>query len=432
MLAKAEKYTFYLLLFCLPFGTRKLIYSFTDLGPIGEEFTNVYLYFTDLLVGFLLVFAFLRWRQNRKEILKQKKISAPEIFFSLLLIVGGVSLVKTPYPALGFYKLCRLGLFFLFFLYLKNNLSCYNLGILARIVLASAFFQALLGGLQFFRQQDLGLRLLGESPLGAEIAGVAKFLVGGQKLIRSYGTLPHPNILASFLVCGFFVSLGLYFYESKKEKLFGIKKGIFFILLFFVIWGVGVTFSRAVILAAGLVLFWFIFYFQKKFDGGSVRLWQLVGFVVVVGLGFLIVFSPQVKSRLDIEAQDQEISLRGEYNQVAWSALRENPISGIGVGGFVPFSSAQFSSFWKYQPVHNVYLLVACQFGALGGILFLFFIAALFKEVSLKKNLLTKGVCLSLLFFFVLMMGVDHFFWTIQQGQMLFWLVAGAAANQRL
>ncbi|MBL7053408.1 MAG: hypothetical protein ISS02_01995, partial [Candidatus Portnoybacteria bacterium] len=56
-----EKILFYLLVFCLPFQTRKIVYQW---GGGFNEWTSMYLYLTDiLLVSILLSWL---WR-NRKE-----------------------------------------------------------------------------------------------------------------------------------------------------------------------------------------------------------------------------------------------------------------------------------------------------------------------------------------------------------------------------
>ena len=61
----------------------------------------------------------------------------------------------------------------------------------------------------------MGFWFLGESILGPEIPGVAKIVVAGGKILRAYGTFPHPNILAAFLLLGLFSSY--YFLFRNRE-----------------------------------------------------------------------------------------------------------------------------------------------------------------------------------------------------------------------
>ena len=77
---------------------------------------------------------------------------------------------------------------------------------------------------------------------------------------------------------------------------------------------------------------------------------------------------------------------------------------------------------WLHQPVHNIYLLIAAETGLLGLMAFLFFLYLLIK----KKPRLTI-FCLLLVSFLIIGL-FDHFFWTLQQGQMVFWLILGIIA----
>ena len=77
-------------------------------------------------------------------------------------------------------------------------------------------------------------------------------------------------------------------------------------------------------------------------------------------------------------------------------------------------------SSWIHQPVHNIYLLIASETGLIGLILFLVFIFQLFRKIIGQEYFL-----LLIVFSFLFIGLFDHFFWTLQQGQLMFWLTLG-------
>ena len=98
------------------------------------------------------------------------------------------------------------------------------------------FFQSLVGFFQFVFHKSLGLYFLGESFLSPLNGELARVFIGGGRLLRAYGTFPHPNILAAFLVLSLLSTYFLY-----RKKFF-----ILFLFLIFINWlGLVLTFSRA-------------------------------------------------------------------------------------------------------------------------------------------------------------------------------------------
>jgi len=75
---------------------------------------------------------------------------------------------------------------------------------------------------------------------------------------------------------------------------------------------------------------------------------------------------------------------------------------------------------WIHQPVHNVYLLISSEVGLLGLIVFLIFLYQLLKRFK-KQNSVLFIIVICIIFVSLF----DHFFWTLQQGQLMFWLILG-------
>jgi len=428
-----EKILFYFLIFCLPFQTRKLFYQW---GDGFNEWTSAYLYFTDILI--LLVLLLWLWRKRKERFLKNPSIlcqrwvsqgiKSPVFWLTAFLIVSLISLVNARNIQLGFYQWFKLlemaGLFF----YLRYNFSSlFSFRRLAQVFIASGFIQSIIAIGQYVSQKSLGLKFLFESPLSAETPGVAKFLVDGIKTIRPYGTFPHPNVLAIFLLVSIFFFY--YLWLSKKRSFFGYC--FLSVINFGLVLALFLTFSRTVIavfLIASLIYFITAFWRFKK------KVFVLFLLFTVLCSLFVVFAWPEISSRFSISLTEQSVVLRGFYNQTAFLSINEHSLLGIGFGNFVWEIRQMFDllTSWAHQPVHNIYLLIASETGLIGLIVFLMFLFQLFRRgaqrmccLIIDHILLITGCC----FLFIALF--DHFFWTLQQGQLMFWLILGLIAVKK-
>ena len=417
-----EKIFFYLLIFCLPFQTRKIIYQW---GDGFNEWTTAYLYLTDILL--ILIFLFWVWRIREHRFLKEFKIfQLKNHGFWLLgfLIVSLISLIQARNLSLGFYSWFKLLEFIGLFFYLKYNYrEIFNFKRLAQVLVASGLIQSIIAISQFTIQKNLGLRFLTESPLGTGINGVAKFIVNDLTFIRVYGSLPHPNVLAFFLLISLF-----FLYFLWLEKKYSFAKNIFFFFIFIImLFALGLTFSRAIIAIFILTsLFYFIFVFCKARKSKDKELSKkiiLIFLLFVIFCSLFIIFAfPELFSRFSISPEEQSVTLRLFYNQFTYSVIQECPLIGIGIGNFVweMKDALDLLSDWIHQPVHNVYLLIASETGLLGLFVFLMFLYQLLRKFK-EINYLLLFIVFCILFISLF----DHFFWTLQQGQLMFWLIIG-------
>ncbi|GAI58652.1 unnamed protein product, partial [marine sediment metagenome] len=229
---------------------------------------------------------------------------------------------------------------------------------------------------QYTSQKSLGLRYLFESPLGPETAGVAKIVVEGTKMIRPYGSLPHPNLLAAFLVLSIFC---FYFLWLNKKSSF-IKNCFLLTVFCLLIFALGLTFSRLIILTFLLAsLIYFIFTFWRIVQTPDKELFKRIIsifllFAVLCSL-FIVLAWPEISSRWQISLTEQSVGLRVFYNQTAFLIIKEHPWLGIGLGNFVweIRQTLDLLSSWIHQPVHNVYLLIASEIGLFGLAVFFIF-----------------------------------------------------------
>lgn len=449
-LEKAEKFLFYLLVFTIPLGTRKVLYEwpqpFSPAGKFFNEWESVSFWFTD---GLLLLLV-LVW------ILNGGRIRIKDKALALFLFFAGLSISAAQNLGLAFYHWLRLGEMVLFFIYIKERFSFFDFKKIAGVFIASAIFQSFVAIGQAMMQQSLGLWFLGEGPLNPGMLNVAKFISQGTKVLRSYGTLPHPNVLAAFLAVAIFFFLFWYF--SKKAvswRQLLVFMPVYFILLF----ALFLTFSRGITLIFLFVLaLWFFWLFSKdKKRFGLKIFYALIILIITYSLLGTVFYRKAVIDRYwtNFSYKEEAVSFRMFYNGVALRAIVKNPVLGVGIGNFVSrmdeyISREQYAPRdeyysapnakkplepWLFQPVHNIFLLTAAETGILGLAMFIWFLLGIFQKSWRRGRLKIKLFDSVLFFIFLAFMffGLfDHFFLTLQSAKLLFWLILGMLGREKL
>lgn len=401
---------------------------FLGLSASGAAFEFAGFALPDLAALILAVGLFNKARQTLV------KMPAPNHASVLLLLgflgLGALSLVGARWPTLGLVFWLKTaiatGLWFGLGPTQKATRPIFVKGFLGLTVI-----QALLGIWQFALQRSLGLSWLGEAIIGPEIAGVAKISLGGERIIRAYGTFGHPNILAVILGVGLILLLAWFFEASKK----GARPNfLFWFSLPVMLAGLGLTFSRGAIAMTLLGATWLL-----------VRSWRLerkpwrrqqIGIIAAIVLLicgiFSFAFTSLTSARLgSLVAPDEGQTLRGIYDQVAISMIKDRPLWGVGLGNFVPYFRDHWPAVlpsWAYQPSHNTPLLVAAETGILGALMLTAFLVLILTRAILverhKPNTLHRALVLGL----VVVLGAsvtDHYIWTDSAGRYLFWLLLG-------
>lgn len=344
---------------------------------------------------------------------------------ALFWLLALISVLAARQNGLGFYNWLKIVEFGFFFLYVKFNFqSLFNWIRFWQFFIAGALLQSLIALAQFFKQASLGLRFLTESPLSPDLAGVAKIVVDNQKIIRAYGTTPHPNILAAVLLVAIFGVCFLFLKQAKPGIVLRLVLILLIVALFF-------TFSRTA-MAVGLFFgaLWLITEWRRGHYRPQIRQFSLVVTVVLVclvifGWSFLVArYAPE-----NING-GQAVDLRIFLNQVAVKFIGQHPLLGVGPGNFVAVMKETIKlDDWLYQPVHNIYLLAAAELGLPALLAFLVFLFLTVKNAGRSQE---KPAVIDLLLLFLgfLVWGFfDHFFWDLQQGRLLFWIILGLLAS---
>jgi len=431
---KIEWLIAHLLVFSIPFQARIILFSW---GESFNEWRSSFLYATDVLLALLLLFWFIRFLAG-----DSKKIGGLRISDYLLIgfiIVSAISISGASIKGLALFRLIKLIEFSAIFWYFRSSISkIFELGTILKTIVWAGLIQAVVAVVQFILQSNIGygLKYLGETILLPKMDGVATFLADGTLMMRSYGTTPHPNVLASFLLFSIFSFFIVYFYRDGIRP--HIKDTWQYALLLI---GFFLTFSRAPIAILFLAQFshsWSMILF-KKFWLSSVKMIPRVMTISLVTIltviAFSLLFYPEVSSRLNLSRNEQAVTLRVQYNEIGAEAISKNLFTGVGIGNSVSYlmDQSQYSNFpeWMFQPVHNLYILVGMETGILGMILFISFIGMIIwefiKETSLKK---VYHISFLVMFLSLILISLfDHLFWTIQQGGLIFWLSASFLAS---
>lgn len=263
-LLKIEKIVFYLLVFFAFFQGRLIWHIF---GAQFNEWTSAYLYLTDILIAAVIFLWLLRIYKNLSWENIKRGFGSLDFVLVMFLIVSTLSIIVSNKFYLSFYSFFKIFEMALLFIYVSRNFKkLFSLERFWQVFIASASAQSVVAIIQSINQKSLGLKYLFESPLNASIAGVAKIDVAGQKIIRAYGLVPHPNILAAILILALFGLAYLFLknYRSLKKWqkiIYGAALVLNSTALFF-------TFSRGVTLIGFLALIcWaaIIFFRQKNY-----------------------------------------------------------------------------------------------------------------------------------------------------------------------
>lgn len=402
---KLEQAIFYIFVFCLPFQTRLILQRWTR--PFNE-WTASFLYGTDILLVLVLLFWLIR--AVRKKI--RPKLGLNDWLLVSFFVVSAISVINAEIMALSFYRLLKLGEFISLYFYIKSSANkIFTVDTFALVIFGSGLIQAVIAIGQYLKQGSLGLKILGESHIGIDISNVAVFVAAGQKYLRGYGTTPHPNVLAAWLLLSLFAFYFLYS-AGKLEY----RRWPWLMAYGLVLFGFFFTYSRVIIgvwLLAGIMYVLLARHHLKT-------LLPIILSTLLACFVFALLYWPQVLSRIHISADEEAVTQRLAYNKIAQSVSQANPLLGIGLGQFVGNLMQKYKHYPAifYQPVHNIYLLISSETGYVGLGTFLLFLLSLFIGGFRK---IKSFAFLAFGFSFLLIGFFDHFLWTLQQGSLLFW-----------
>lgn len=399
LVKKSETLLFYFLILFLPTQFGKHFWPpFSYVLGQRVDYLSPTVYLTDIFIVILFLFCSL-----------QKRIFVHP-FLSFLFLYLSLGIFFSSSPIIGWYFLLKfLEICFLIWYVAKKAIINTKVGVLLAI---GILFEVLLVLLQFIHHGSLGglLYFLGERAFSSSTPGVANASIQGQLILRPYGTFSHPNMLAGYLL----VAMLLVLFLLRSQKSF-LPKIIFYIAAL----GIFLSLSRSAVFT--LLLAGIITLSQK---GLSKKSLLVLSFFLSLVLLFFLLF-PDTFFRL-ISFPGISLTERSQLIIIALNLTKTHPVFGVGLGNFIP--SLSFFATSLLQPVHNIYLLTAAETGIIGLIFFCWFLITLWNKQNKSSSFFLKVAFLS-----ILLLGFfDHYFLTLQQGQLLFALAIGLMSRDTI
>lgn len=427
---KLHQALFSLLLILLPIQLGRHFWpDFSLISGIRVDYLSPTIYLTDLLViGILGVWFWERRSQFSVfsfQSLVKKYWWILAVFTFLLL-----SAFFAQNQGAAFYKLIRIIEFSLLGLYVVKTKP--RLPLVANLLSISVIYSSFIAIAQLLKQASLDgvFWWLGERTFNDFTPSIARAVWDGQLIMRPYATFSHPNVLAGFVLVSLILVLANFSSRSKRRiksattKSSVIAKFISRFKWITVIFGtlaILASFSRSVwIVGLGI----FLLIILRHLRGGKRKLLGGGGILLVVLMGFGFFY---VTTHLDM---DEAISRRLQLNQTAIEMIQENPLVGVGLNNFIP----RLPDYWQtsgavrfLQPVHNIFLLIGAETGMIGLLIFLWFLLLTFRHLrGGKRNTSEVREVLVLALSAILLLGLfDHYFFTLQQTQLLFTIILG-------
>lgn len=461
-LQKIIEYILYFLIFLLPLQTR---YIFKD-GILNQgylEYGTISLYAVDILLIVLITFAIFDYFKNKKQLKLAQNKKIIYILASIgvleLAIFSSIFVATDKLLAFHYYLKYLLGIC-LFFIIIYSK---YDYKKLIYSLFIGTFFHALLGIWQFLTQTSFSNKWLGIAMHDPTQPGTSvieafslistdTFALNGERWLRAYGGLDHPNILGGLLVITLLliiihlirVSSSQFMTIRNKNKLSDdIKKNnesifkiikilISYILLFTFLTALFFTFSRSAWLGfiTGIfVLFSILIY--KKQEKRFKKLFEICATITLLLIILFNQFSNLVLTRIDANSRLETKSSQDRltsYNE-SWKIIKENWFWGVGAGNYtlaLNDANAEKKPSWYYHPPHNIFLLIWSEIGIIGLLSFISLIILIL--INFKNLKYTASILIT-----ILIIGMfDHWLWSLHFGILLFWFSLGIIVKKSI
>lgn len=285
------------------------------------------------------------------------------------MLAGFFSLYNAASPELTVLELIRLAMLFAIFFVV---MSLKDRGQVSALIITLSVGVILEAGIAFYQYKTghvLGLKAFGEGELGTREVWYAGS--------RASGTIGHANILAYY----FEILIPLMFAMFLVEENGRVKLWYLFALVAGLV-GILTTLSRAgwMSVPVSLSIVFFSLVGRKIMEAR-----YLSGlFVVAALLAVLVVFMYPTLHKRFVYEDYGSAAVRAPLNKAALSIAKRYPLTGVGLNNLAKVfktydttgGSARFGT--STHVVHNLYLAVLSETGAIGLIAFLYIFAATF------------------------------------------------------
>ncbi|OGE31286.1 hypothetical protein A3C59_00825 [Candidatus Daviesbacteria bacterium RIFCSPHIGHO2_02_FULL_36_13] len=400
MLSRLENWLLFLTIFLIPTQLGKHFWpQFSFIYSLPVDYLSPTVYLWDILALFLFIIFLLQ-----KKHINQGAIN----LFYFFILTQSLSLIFSQNIGVGLVRLEQYTAAGLFGVYMASVNFNEVKQLIFRALGLSVIMESVIAILQFSYGKTLGLWILGERSFSISTPGIAKFDFFWYQFLRPYGTFPHPNVLAGFMLTApVILNLIQDPYRPRiNAQRAGVQYGVTILAMIVTL----LTVSRVAIIAGFIQSLILI---SKKW-----RKFLLYGVLII---------SPILLTRFSalLYYDSLPFIIREDLLQTSSKIFSHSPIFGVGLNNFIPISAegivAGPSRF--LQPVHNIFLLALSETGIVGlvGLLVTFGYPILklrTKNYELKTMLIIWGTILFLGLF-------DHYFLTLPQGYRLLFLIWG-------
>lgn len=426
ILNKIIEYGLYLLVFLLPWQTRWIIKA-GELNGGYYEYGTISLYIVDvLLISILLLFTLSFFgKEVKSEKLKVKSYWWIIAGFELIVFV---SMFFAPDKMVAIYSYIKLLLGIgLFWMIVSASYSKVKL---LGSLLVGIVIQGGVGVYQFITQSAFASKWLGMARhLSSDLGTSVVQTVEGERWLRAYGGLDHPNMLGGVIVVGILLLVAIYLKYYKDKNIESKAQIAFYALFLIFVSALFFSFSRGAWLGlvAGVAIMLFLSFIQKDYIRQKM-LFKIIVVASVLVFIFSSLYSDLISTRLstDTRLEIKSNVERIESYQDARRLISEHWLVGVGIGNYtlaVRQELIEDQESYFYQPTHNTFLLILAEVGIIGLVFFLAFLGYLvWAGLKNRKN---NIFILPILFSIVIMMMVDHWWWSLHFGILLFWLLSG-------
>jgi O-antigen ligase len=348
-----------------------------------------------------------------------------------LCLLASLSVLWSQDRRVPLYASLQLWLVFGLFLALRDQprtWRAFALGSCAALVL-----QVFFGFWQFAVQSTAFMAPLGlqwPAALQPALRGVSVVeLLDGTRLLRVYGSLPHPNILGG-LVIGLLPGPTLLFMaRERRDFRMPVLFGLALVLLV-------LTFSRAAWI--GLAVATLIVILRRQ--GLDRKRLLALGAAGSIGLfAALIPLRQYILVRVTdapVFSEQSSREMRVWLAERSLEVIRGHPWLGVGFGSYTVASAGGLSpqslgvgADFLLEPVHNVLLLAQAELGVAGTLLMLGLgVTVLLGAVRARR--LEAVILASALAGMAALAMFDHFPWTLAPGRLMVGLLLGLWAAQ--
>jgi len=401
--AKIRLFLFYLLLAFLPTQLgRHFFFDFSFISGIRSDYLAPTIYLTDIIIFILLIFSLRSLKL---------KFTTSLLFVIYYLLFNSLLIASNQWIAL--YKSAKiLELILLGFVIIRIKPKILTV---LKVLSISVFYSSVIALWQFILQRSVGglFWFLGERTFYATTPGIALFSWFGKLFLRPYATFSHPNVLGGFLT----ISLPFFLYAVINWKR---KVSKIWLLWFKTMILVGnlvlfISFSRSAWVVC-LLGYAFVLLLNNKKKINWLNNHKNILLTIIYSLIIISIILPLLVGQIAF-GQNQSLYERAVLVKTALTMFGQKPVFGWGLNNFIVQAknySFGLSDLYIFQPVHNLYLLVMTETGLIGFIFFIVFLTASFFKGAQKNFIITVS-----LMTIILLGCFDHYFFTLQQGQLL-------------